>query len=91
MPDEADTDHRWGAARWIGLSLVLLLALLVLYVLSPGPAPAIALRVLPSDGRVMAYLDLFYRPLTYLLAQSETAVRVHNWYLGLWGIMWVTP
>ena len=87
MPDEADTEHRWSAARWIGLSLVLLLALLVLYVLSPGPVLAIAMRLEPSDPfRMVRALEAFYWPLGEAIERSETVEQFFDWYLGLWGV-----
>lgn len=86
MQHEVDTEHRWSAAKWIGLSVLLLMVLLVLYVLSIGPV-AMAYLKLDLGGSWMGHtLEALYWPLTEAVEQSETATRWLEWYVGLWGI-----
>ena len=86
MQHEADTEHRWSAARWIGIALAGVLTLLVLYVLSVGSVAAIVLRFGLQNGWVNDWLTVFYLPLMYLAEQSDTVAHVFEWYLGLWGV-----
>ena len=88
MPDEADTEHRWSAARWIGLSLILLLTLLVLYVLSVGPAVVVVVICVEFGSHPLQWVieafRLVYWPLIDLSGRSAAAEQFFMWYVGLW-------
>ena len=86
MPDEADAERRWGAARWIGLSLILLLALLVLYVLSTGPVMAVLFKFefFQHHKWVREAFALVYWPLNEMTNRSAAAEQFFMWYVGLW-------
>ena len=86
MQHEVDTEHRWSAAKWIGLTLVGLMALLVLYVLSTGPVLLLWKHDILEGDIFQPWILWFYYPLFYSEWLSETVAPFMEWYLSLWGL-----
>ena len=85
MQHEVDAEHRWRVAKWIGLSLLLLMALLVLYALSPGPVITVWSNCEFLDREwIAAALSALYWPLEEAYNRSETVERFYDWYFEFW-------
>ena len=69
---------KWG--WWTTIALLGVAVLLLVYVLSAGPAAYfVQERQLTWEA-----FDTFYAPLLWVATRSDTANRVWNWYTGLW-------
>ena len=77
MKEREDKRSSWGCA--IGLVAMLLL-LPILYVLSFGPAYAIAVRFPATKD----FLATVYRPVVYVGEHFEPVRGVFDWYMEFW-------
>ena len=70
-------------SQWAGRTTIIvcgLLVLLMLYVLSAGPASGLVLKKRMSFDT----FDRIYAPLLWLANRSETVRNIWNWYTGIW-------
>ena len=72
--------------RWSPFSVMLtVIVLLVLYVLSIGPAFRICLMAgLDLDHPIIAIMAYFYFPLDFIRDRSDFVNSAMNWYIAWW-------
>ena len=79
-PAQRSEKHRRGPSG--GAAVLLMVALLLLpllYVLSIGP-----MALMFPNGDEPAWVTTVYRPLTWLVEQSEFTMSLFYWYISFW-------
>jgi len=71
--------------RWSPISIILAaIVVLVLYVLSFGPAAWICETFWPDGSYVPPFIDFIYAPMAWLSEKSELVHSFLVWYVSLW-------